>query len=131
LSEVFLISLCKWIASLAVGQRPPAKVEVKSVVGYKVDKSVDYQDLVSIAIKIEPTFLPTPDRLGLATIKGQPVDECAMGVQALKRVSKLVDIDRVLIDNPEILDEMIRMSTALLEEARYDISLYQDWLKST
>lgn len=128
LSNVFLTSLCKWIASIALGQRPPAKVEVRSVLGYKVAKSVDHLDLVSLAIMIEPTLIPAPDKLGLSTAKDTPNNECSVAVQAVKRVSGMLDIDQLLDENPGIMEEMISMSSSLLEEARYDIASYQAWL---
>ena len=58
LADIFLVSLCKWIGGLCTSQNPPAKVEVVDVMGYIVDTKAVHKDLVSIAIKITPTFNP-------------------------------------------------------------------------
>lgn len=129
LSDIFLISLSKWITSLAVRQIPPSTLELKSVVGYRVDPAVSHCDLVSLAIKIKPTVLPAADRTGLATNRHVGVDECKIAVQVFERVNKLVDADKVLADNPATMDDMVSESSALLEEARYDVSKYGDWAR--
>lgn len=129
-SNIFLVALCKWVASIVVSQVPPAKIEVKSVLGYNVDPSVGYEDLVSIAIKIEPTLTAATDRTGLAN-QGQPVpDECAMAIQALRRVSNLRDVDSILANDDALMTEMIAVSSSLLEEARYDVSSYEEWSRA-
>lgn len=129
-SNVFLVALCKWIASIIVIQNPPSKMEVKSVIGYKVDPGAEHQDLVSLAIRIEPTLAFLPDRIGLATQEQLLPDEAVMALQALDRVSKLKDVDQILSDNVTLKDEMISMSVTLLEEARYDVTEYAAWANS-
>lgn len=126
-SNVFLVSLCKWIASIITGQNPPAKMEVKSVLGYKVDINVSHQDLVSLAIRIEPTFEVKPDIIGLAILGNNLSNEGAMAIQALDRISKLGDVDKILADDGVLMKEMISVSSDLLSEARYDIESYADW----
>lgn len=127
MSDVFLTSLCKWIASIALGQNPPSRVEVKSVIGYNVDPAIGEQDLISLAIRIEPTLITTGDRLGLANQNVAIPNECNMAVQALDRVSRMVNADSVLDSNEELKSRMITMTAELLEEARYDVSSYSDW----
>ncbi len=66
-ADIFMVALCKWIGKISVGQNPPSKIEVKSVVGYQVDQTETFSDLVSIAIKISPTNAAVADKVGLAT----------------------------------------------------------------
>jgi hypothetical protein len=129
LSDVFLISLCKWVASIATSQIPPAKVEVKSVIGYKVDHQVDHQDLISLVIRIDPTLIVPEDKIGLATQQRATPDECTIAVQVLNRIANTKDADKILSENPELMNEMIATSSSLLEEARYDVTYYEEWAK--
>jgi len=130
LSDIFLISLSKWVASLAMSQSPPATLELKSVIGYKVDHKVSHQDLVSLAIKVTPTMIPQRDKSGLASQTHIPLDECKVAVQVFDRIGKQVNADGVLSANAEIMSQMISETTVLLEEARYEISEYESWARS-
>lgn len=130
ISDVFLVSLCKWIASIIVAQNPPASMEVKSVIGYKVDPAEVHQDIVSLAIRISPTLVSQPDRIGLANQIEPSPNECNLAIQALDRVSKQRDADQILLENPKLMQEMTEMSSKLLEDARYEIEGYEDWLNN-
>jgi hypothetical protein len=92
-----------------------------------VDSNATHQDLVSLAIKINPTLIARADRIGLANQNSPFPDECAIAAQALDRVSKQLDADGILSGNQEIMNEMVKMSAILLEEARYDIEEYSAW----
>lgn len=131
-SEIFLIALCKWIATNLVAQRPPSSMELKSVIGYKVQHAVNFQDLVSIAIRISPTTQAAPDPLGLAQHDDPPrVDECTLALQAMKRVIRLVDADTVLKENRnDIKGQMIQSASILMEQARYNVDEFHQWANS-
>ena len=132
ISDIFMVSLCKWIAKFLVGQAPPAKLEVKSVIGYKVYPKADHQDLVSIAIKIVPTLLPEGDPIGLATpseLLTKP-NECEMALQVLKSVSGQINADDVLKVDNELRKKMIATTSDLLDAARYDVTSYAAWAES-
>lgn len=131
LSEVFLISLCKWISGLLLGQIPPSKVTLKSVIGYKVAQKASHPDLVSIVLKIEPNFTPIEDKLGLTKPKDAPFNECDIATQIIHRVHKQIDADIILQNNQELMDEMTEMSIQLLHEARYDVTSYKSWLQAS
>lgn len=128
-SDIFMISLCKWIAKLLVEQQPPSVLEVKNVIGYKIYAKADHLDLVSIAIKISPTLLPGTDKVGLATAENQhtPVDECDIALQVLESVYQQINADQVLNDDKDLNDQMIKTTSDLLEAARYDVTDYKDW----
>ncbi len=129
-SDIFLVSLCKWIASIAVSQNPPSKLEVKSVLGYKVAEQANFQDLVSIAIKITPTFIVGRDAIGLSNAHATGPNECQMAIQALNRIARQKDVDDILSKDEELLAEMISMSAEILKDARYDVSTYPDWARN-
>jgi hypothetical protein len=128
-SKVFLTAMCTWIANLGSGYNPPSKIELKSALGYKVDLASDHEDLVSIAIKIEPTFIPSQDKLGLAKSNKKTPDECSISAQVLNRMSKLGNVDDILDSDNDLMEEMIAMSASLLEQARYETSDYAAWAR--
>lgn len=127
-SNIFIVSLCKWIAQLLLQQNPASKMEVRSVIGYKVFQEAVHQDLVSIAIKIVPTTTVTSDLIGLVNPATQDTpNECTMAVQAIKSVAQQVDADAILDEDPKLKNRMIAEFSDLLESARYDVSEYFDW----
>jgi len=127
---VFLVGLCKWLIGLAVGQNPPSKVEVKSTIGYCVDVNSKHDDLISIALRIEPTFLPPSDPLGLSAPSENGITECVLATKAVKRlqISKRINADTVLSGNLKLYTEMCESTVQLLIAARYDCDAYQEWL---
>lgn len=131
ISDVFLVSLCKWIASILLGQIPPSKVGLKSVIGYTVASKALHPDLVSIVLKIEPNFTPNDDKLGLTAPKEAALNECDIASQIVHRVYKQVNADIILQNDPQLMGEMTEMSIKLLQEARYDVSGYRSWLQGT
>lgn len=129
LLSVFLTGLSKWFAGLALAYQPPITVELKSVIGYRVVRNAEHSDLVSLALKFSPTFIAPVDPLGLAQEpRPIPPDECAISTQALQRVSRLVDADKILRDDADLNRKMTESAAALLELARYDVEAYRLWL---
>lgn len=131
LLSIFLIGLCKWFLSLALAHRPPTSVELRSVIGYRVEKDVEHEDIVSMALRFTPTFLTVRDSFGLANQQASAPDECGQAVQALKRVAKRVDADKVLANDEELNQSMIDESASLLGLARYDIDAYRNWCENS
>ncbi len=127
LLPVFLCGICKWLAGICVGQVPPSRIEVRSVVGYRVYEGAPMEDLISIAIRFTPTFEPGPDLAGLANNRAAGPDECSMAVQALDRITKRRNADQILAETPALRAEMIAATAALLELARYDSAAYSVW----
>jgi hypothetical protein len=127
--HLFLVGLCKWLIGLAIEQRPPSKVEVRSAIGYRVQAAAACEDLVSLAIRFEPTFSPVGDRTGLAKRTAKMPDECTSSVQALRRIANRKDADALLAANKQLHAEMVASTAALLELARYDVSAFHAWLQ--
>ena len=130
IQSVFLVGICKWLLGFAVGQTPPSKLEVKSVYGYRVRKEAEVEDMVSMAIRFDPTHEPIPDPLGLASVQPVKVDECDLATKALLRVSKLLDVDEYLASEDSVREEMTKGMCDLLDAARYDVDAYLRWLAS-
>jgi hypothetical protein len=124
MSDVFVIALCKWIASLGLDQNPKANIEVQSVYAYKVNKGNDYEDLLSISLKITPTDIGAIDQLGLAQPVASAISECTTAVKALKTVYGQLNVDEILASSPEIKQSMVEATSNLLKLARYDVSGY-------
>jgi|HubBroStandDraft_1064217.scaffolds.fasta_scaffold13653_2 hypothetical protein len=127
--HLFLVGLSKWLIGLAIAQRPPSKVEVRSTIGYRVQSGAACEDLISLAIRFEPTFIPVADRTGLAKRGAKVPDECESSVHAFRRIASRKDADALLAANAELRAEMISSTAALLELARYDIAAYHAWLQ--
>ncbi|MDP3822639.1 MAG: hypothetical protein Q8R33_14295 [Burkholderiales bacterium] len=131
LLPVFLTGLCKWFVALALEHRPPSSVELRSVFGYRVDKGAEHEDLISLALKFTPTFVPANDPLGLANQAVAAPDEGALATRALKRVAKRIDADKKLADDAALHQSMADATAHLLGLARYDVEAYKVWLQTT
>jgi hypothetical protein len=129
LLAVFLTGLCKWFLGLALAHQPPTSVELRSVIGYRVNPNAEHEDLISLALRFTPTFLPPPDPIGLANQPRVAPDECMLSTRALKRVAKRVDADKALAETAGLKQEMIDATAALLGLARYDEDAYRVWVQ--
>jgi len=127
LVKVFLTGLCKWFLGLALAYNPPTIVELRSVIGYRVNQDATHEDLISLALRFTPTYVPPPDPIGLAIQPRVPPDECTLSARALRRVAKRVDADKALADTIELRQEMIDATAHLLGLARYDENAYKAW----
>lgn len=126
--SVFLVGVCKWLLTLAVGYQSSA--ELKSILGYRVVGSAPTTDLVSIALRFTPHPIPIADPLQLSNVSGKKLDECELAGKLLRRVAKQVDVDQVLASDPALFEEMARRTGQLLEAARYDATAYSAWVAS-
>jgi hypothetical protein len=130
LLPVFLTGLCKWFVALALEHQPPTSVELRSVFGYRVDKGAEHEDLISLALKFTPTFVPAGDPLGLANQPVAAPDEGTLATRALKRVAKRIDADKKLSDDATLHQSMVDATAHLLGLARYDVEAYKVWLQT-
>lgn len=128
LLSVFLTGLCKWFIGLGLANQPPTSVELRSVMGYRVNKGAEHEDLVSLALRFTPTFVPAGDPLGLATNTGRAPDECTLSARAILRIGKRVDADKKLAEDAPLNQIMEDASAHLLNLARYDVGAYKEWL---
>ncbi len=128
LMSVFITGICNWLLNMAADQRPPTKVEVKSVVGYRVNSASTNADLISVALRFEPLFTANIDQVGLATNATPPMDLCSLSTRAIKRIASFKDVDDILANDSELSSQMIEDMAGLLEQARYDTQAYREWL---
>lgn len=129
--DVFLISLCKWMQTIAMDQGATfQKIEVKSTIGYRVHEGAPHDDLVSMAIKFVPVLCGSKDRTGLSQVKITVPSECDSSVKILKRVKCRKSADEILANDQTLHDEMVNSSASLLALARYDIDAYREWVLS-
>lgn len=129
LLAVFLTGLCKWFLGLALAHQPPTLVELRSVIGYRVNPDAAHEDLISLAIRFTPTFVPAVDPIGLARQQVAAPSECNLATRALKRVARRVDADKLLVEVDGLRQEMIDATAALLGLARYDELAYRVWVQ--
>jgi len=128
LFPVFLTGLCKWFVARGLAQTPSVKVEVTSVVAYRVAPKAEVEDLVSIAFKFTPMSNPPADTMGLAAQPSAPLDEATLATAALRSVVNRVDADKILANDANLTQEMTAAIKSLLESARYDISKFDEWV---
>lgn len=127
LLPIFLCGLTKWLIKKGLDCQPPNITSVKSVIGYRVMPGIASEDLVSIALRIKPTFISGPDAMGLARRSVNLPDECASAVRALDRIVKRRDADAILAADSTLMGAMLEASAGLLEGARYDPVAYRLW----
>jgi hypothetical protein len=126
--SVFLVGLSDWLLGLSMAQQPPTKIEVISVIGYKVDDRSDREDLISLAFRFTPTFLPVIDEMGLAQEQAPAIDRCDLLARASKKVSTRLNVDKLLHEDVELNQTMIDATASLLAQARYDEKAYRKWV---
>jgi hypothetical protein len=126
---ISLAGLCKWLVGLAIEQSPPSTLEVRSIVGYRVATNSACEDMVSLAIRFQPTFAPVPDVLRLATRRAEPPNECDLSTKILRRIAKRKNADLILAADSALQEEMRKSMAALLEIARYDTDAFYAWLE--
>src|ERR1035437_2617770 len=129
LLSIFLTGLCKWLLGLALACQPPVSLELRSVIGYRVDGASVHEDLISLALRFTPTFVPAEDPLGLENSPAAMPDECALSARVLKRVAKRVDAAKKLREDEGLHQKMIDGTAKLLALARYDVDGYKEWLR--
>jgi hypothetical protein len=128
LQRVFLVGLCKWLLAFVVSQNPPSKMAVKTVLGYRILKNSEVEDMTSVAIRFDPVYEPLKDPSHLASVQPKIFDECNLATSALMKIKNLFDVDAYLLSETAIRDEMIEAMCGLLEAARYDVNEYRKWV---
>ena len=131
LLPVILAGLCKWVVGLAINNSPPSEVEVKSVIGYKVDHESPCEDLISLAIRFTPKMTSVADPMNVIRPAANLPNECKLSTQALKRIIKRKDADAMLLGDAELRKDMTNGMADLLSIARYDRTSFITWVQAT
>jgi len=95
-----------------------------------VAADAEHEDLISLAFKFTPTFVPAADPLGLANQPVDAPDEGTLATRALKRVARRIDADKKLADDADLYENMVDATAHLLGLARYDVEAYKVWLQT-
>ena len=96
---------------------------------YRVDSAAS-PNMLSLSFRFRQVTESRRDMTGLADAPDPPieeVDEAVLAIAALTKTESLVDIDRLLIENPALNNEMVKKSKKLLGSARYPIEEYIPW----
>ena len=127
LLNLMIVAIGKWLFKL-VQYQAPSRVELASTQGYRVGPVAAQEDLVSLALRFEPVIVASAD--ALSPTPPAPVDECAIAKAILRRSNRRLDVDKILDQQPDLLEELIDETERLLTDARYDVAGYRLWLTS-
>ena len=115
----------KWLSALVRAQGP-SRVELASTHGYRVNPVAVQEDLVSLALRVEPVIVASRDPLSPTPPTLE--DECTTAKAILRRLAHRLDVDTLLERSPGLHEELVRETEHLLSKARYDVARYRPWL---
>lgn len=126
--NIMIVALAKWLSRLIKAKIPSSRVELVSVLGYKIDPNASCEDMVSFAIRSNPSYSKIDDPLApKPALQEFPVD-CTTALKIAKRVTKLRNVDDILARNRDLNQRLITETKNLLHRARYNKSDYLAWL---
>ena len=125
LLNLMTVAIGKWLSAL-VKVHAPSRVELASTHGYRVDPVAAREDLVSLALRVEPVIVASPDALSPTAPALE--DECTTAKAILKRSASRLDVDTILEQQPDVYEELIGETERLLADARYEVAGYRPWL---
>lgn len=117
----------KWLSAL-VQVYAPSRVELASTHGYRIDPVASQEDLISLALRVEPIIAASPD--ALSPTAPAPEDECATALAILRRSACRLDVDAILERRRDMREQLIGETEQLLAKARYEVTGYRAWLTS-
>jgi len=131
LVNAFGLGVGKWLLKLMMSASPKLHVQLLESYSYRVDSKEP--DMLSLAFWFEPVMEPRVDPTGLTrTQKPKPgasnnATEPELALKLIKSIVDIADIDRLLHDAPDLNEQWIKKSAALLSQARYNIDTYREW----
>lgn len=129
--RLMVVALAKWLSSLIKAHVPSPKVELVSVLGYQIDPHSSCEDMVSFAIRSNPSSSRIDDPLNpTPAVQEIPKIDCISALQIARRVTKLKNVDDILIGDSNLKQRLTTETKNLLHLARYDKSEYLAWLKT-
>ena len=127
LLKFMTVAIGKWLSALMQAQAT-SHVELASTHGYRVNPVAAQEDLVSLALRVEPVFAASPDALSPTAPISE--DECTTAKAILRRSAHRLDVDTILEQQPDLLEELTGETERLLADARYEVAGYRQWLTS-
>lgn len=120
-----VIGLAKWLLSLAQLMR--CRFSVASIVSYRVQTDSLSADMVSLAMRFEPTHIIPADPAGIATASYAVPTECEQAARIPKKVARMKDLDSLFAADSNLWEQFRDSSAELLHQARYDKAAYIEW----
>ena len=127
LLKFMTVAIGKWLSALMQAQAT-SHVELASTHGYRVNPVAAQEDLVSLALRVEPVFAASPDALSPTAPISE--DECTTAKAILRRSAHRLDVDTILEQQPDLHEELTGETERLLADARYEVAGYRQWLTS-
>ena len=127
LLNLMTVAISKWL-SVLVQTHGRSRVELASTHGYRIDPIAVREDLVSLALRVEPTIAASPD--SLSPTAPTPEVECTTAMAILKRSAHRLDVDSILEQQWDVREGLVGETEQLLADARYDWAGYRPWLTS-
>ncbi len=124
---LMVAAIGKWLSALAQAHGP-SRIELASTHGYRIDPVAVREDLVSIALRVEPVIAASPD--ALSPTRPTPEDECTTAKAILRRSALRRDVDTILEMEADVREELTVETERLLADARYEVAGYRAWLTS-
>ncbi|MCV4285718.1 PP_RS20740 family protein [Pseudomonas capsici] len=131
LSEVLQACFLYWV--VCHSHQNGARMEVVSLMKYKVHGGSVYPDMYSYVVRFTKKFSGKTDMLGVVKpAEGEKesvishADICSDKNNAVKKLSETLDIDDYLMSNPECYDLYAGEMKELLVECGWDISDYDE-----
>lgn len=123
-SKLFGIGIGKWLLALMMSEQPVWPVQLLDSCYYRVHH--DCPDMISLGFHFSQVTKPKKDASGLASVKEDDVevDEATFAVGIVTQIGNLMDLDLHLRMDPDLHEDMISKSIALLESARYPVEKY-------
>lgn len=124
--KLYTVGLGKYLLQFFHGQPSlPANVELASVYSYRVFG--EQPDMLALAFRVTPD----PMRVFTPMIGGPfviPDLEPRRATKVARQAIKIQDLDKALYEDEEVRQVAIRGTIKLLEEARFDIAGWREWL---
>ena len=127
LLNLMTVAIGKWLSAL-VKVHAPSRVELASIQAYRINPAAAQEDMVSLALRVEPVIAPSPD--ALLPTPPIPEDECKAAKAILRRSANRLNIDAILEQQREVREQLIDETKQLLADARYEVKDYCAWLAS-
>ena len=127
LLKLMTVAVGKWLSAL-VQYNAPSRVELASTHGYRVEPDATSEDLVSLALRIEPVIMPTPN--ALSPTPPELGIECTAAKAIVRRSASRLNVDTILEEDADLHEELISETERLLKDARYQTTDYRKWLTS-
>ncbi|MBW8829749.1 MAG: hypothetical protein JF606_10020 [Burkholderiales bacterium] len=126
LRDTISVGLTKWLASLLLKANPPFELEMMRTYVYAVDGSK--HDMLSLVYRCRYKGTPAPAATSAEeAATAEATREVLLGLRALDKTRKLVDLDAELRGDDAIRQELADETKALLKQANYSDDVLGDY----